>query len=64
MGSFSGSRELGRIEQPKRSLVAYRSVIGQPRQQELVEFLSAHLPTEELRRLVDEFAFDLSPPKG
>jgi hypothetical protein len=57
------SRELGRIEQLKRSLVAYRSVIGQPRQQELLEFLSARLPTEELQRLVDEFAIDLSPPR-
>jgi hypothetical protein len=57
------SRELGRIEQLKRSLVAYRSVIGQPRQQELLEFLSARLPAEELERLVDEFAIDLSPPR-
>ena len=56
------SRELGRIEQLKRSLVAYRSVIGQPRQQDLLEFLTAHHPTEDLERLVEQFVIDLAPP--
>jgi hypothetical protein len=56
------SREIGRIEQLKRSLVAYRSVIGQPRQQELLEFLSARLGEQELQELADSVAIDLSPP--
>ena len=57
------SREVGRIEQLKRSLVAYRSVIGQPRQQELLEFLSSRLSQEEMQEFVDSVSIDLSPPK-
>ena len=55
------SRELGYLDQLKRSLVAYRSVIGQPRQQELLEYLTSRLSPSELRQVVDEFAIDLSP---
>jgi hypothetical protein len=57
------SREIGRMEQLKRSLVAYRSVIGQPRQQELLEFLSTHLSEDEIEEFVERMAIDLSPPK-
>jgi hypothetical protein len=57
------SREVGRMEQLKRSLVAYRSVIGQPRQQELLEFLSAHFDEDEIRDLVGSATIDLSPPR-
>jgi hypothetical protein len=57
------SREIGRIEQLKRSLVAYRSVIGQPRQQELLEFLSSRLNQEEIQEFVNSVSIDLSPPK-
>lgn len=56
------SREIGRIEQLKRSLVAYRSVIGQPRQQELLEFLAAHVDEGELEEFVREAMVNLSPP--
>jgi hypothetical protein len=58
------SREIGRIAQLKRSLVAYRSVIGQSRQQELLEFLSSRLGEEEIQEFVDRVAIDLSPPKA
>jgi len=57
------SREVGRMKQLKRSLVAYRSVIGQPRQQELLEFLAARFDEDEIRDLVGSVAIDLSPPK-
>jgi len=57
------SREIGRIERLRRSLVAYRSVIGQPRQQELLEFLSAHLGPEEIEQFVEDATIDLSPPR-
>ena len=45
-----------------RSLVVYRAAIGQPRQQDLVEFLLARLPDDEMRRVVDASKIDLSPP--
>jgi hypothetical protein len=58
------SREIGRMERLRKSLVAYRSVIGQPRQQELLEFLSAHLSEDEIQEFVKSATIDLSPPAG
>jgi hypothetical protein len=59
------SREIGRIVQLRKSLVAYRSVIGQPRQQELLGFLSGYLDDENrLREFVDSVSIDLSPPEA
>jgi len=57
------SREISRMERLKQSLVVYRSVIGQPRQQELVKYLSTQLDGEEVVELVRNVAIDLSPPK-
>jgi hypothetical protein len=57
------SREIGRMERLKRSLVAYRSVIGQPRQQELLEFLAARLDDDDIHELVRDATIDLSPPQ-
>ena len=56
------SSENGQIERLKKSLVAYRSVIGQPRQQELLEYLEGKLTPEELREISSELMIDLSPP--
>jgi len=56
------SREINRIEQLKKSLVAYRSVIGQPRQQELLDFLTNHLDEGEVDAFVKTVVIDLSPP--
>jgi hypothetical protein len=61
---FPLSREVGHYERLKKSLVAYRSVIGQPRQQELLTYLESQLTSEELRELSLEFSIDLSPPKN
>ena len=58
------SREIGRMKQLKRSLVAYRSVIGQPRQQELLGYLSAYMDEAEMMDLATSIAINLSPPKG
>lgn len=57
------SRETGRIKKLKKSLVAYRSVIGQPRQQELLEFMAHTLSEEQLKKIVKLITIDLSPPK-
>ncbi len=57
------SREIGQLEQLRKSLVIYRAVIGQPRQEELLAFLSARLPREKVEALVRECTIDLSPPK-
>ena len=55
------SREIGQLAELKRSLVAYRSVIGQSQQQELLEFLSKHLDEGEIQDFVDDVTIDLSP---
>lgn len=57
------SREIDYVERLKKSLVAYRSVIGQPRQQELLEFLAARLSAEEVEQFVSTAIIDLSPPQ-
>jgi hypothetical protein len=46
----------------KKTLVAYRSVMGQPRQEELLEFLASQLSEEEMAGFVEELQIDLSPP--
>jgi len=45
----------------RRSLVVYRLVFGQPRQDDLVEFLLRHVPKEQLDDLVEDLRLDLSP---
>lgn len=45
-----------------RSLVLYRMVFGQNRQEDLVDYLANHLPPDQVDRLVDLCRIDLSPP--
>ena len=59
---FPLSREVGQLERLKRSLVAYRSVIGQARQEEMLEFLTNRFSQKELEALTKECTIDLSPP--
>jgi hypothetical protein len=56
------SREVGQLAWLKKTLVAYRSVIGQPRQQELTEFLLSRLGPDELAAFSEACSIDLSPP--
>jgi len=45
----------------RRSLAVYRLVFGQPRQDDLVEFLLRYVPEDKLAELVDGLRIDLSP---
>jgi hypothetical protein len=47
----------------RRSLVLYRMVFGQNRQEDLVEYLLKRLPEESVTQLVDLCRVDLSPPR-
>ena len=58
------SREVGQLAWLKKTLVAYRSVIGQPRQEELVEFTLARMTEDELKALTRQCSIDLSPRRG
>jgi len=45
----------------RQSLAVYRLVFGQPRQEDLVEYLQQHIPADQLDDLVDRLKIDLSP---
>ena len=55
------SRDEAALPQLRKTLAAYRLAFGQPRQEELVEFLGAGRSEEELLRLVSQLRIDLSP---
>jgi len=57
------SREVVQQTNLRRSLVLYRMVFGQNRQEDLVEFLLSRLPQEEVDQVVDLCRIDLSPPR-
>lgn len=56
------SRDAARLEALLRSLVVYRAAIGQPRQEDLVNYLLRHLPEDEVDAVVDALRIDLTPP--
>ena len=58
------SREHGRLADLRRSLAVYRMAFGQPRQEDLVEFLIEYVPEETLKAVLDELRVDLSPSAG
>ena len=55
------SRDVVRLAGLRESLALYRMVFGQPRQEDLIEFLLANVAKEDLQRYVDELRIDLSP---
>lgn len=55
------SRDLSRMTDLRRTLAVYRVVFGQPRQEDLIEFLTSRFEGEELRRVCSELRVDLSP---
>lgn len=56
------SRDKSRLESLLGSLVLYRSVLGQPRQQDLVAAMQAQINPEEAEAFADRIRIDLSPP--
>ncbi len=56
------SRDAAAVLQLRKALAAYRLAFGQPRQEELVEFLGVGRSTEELLQLTSRLKIDLSPP--
>jgi len=55
------SRDREKLKDLKSTLVLYRIVFGQPRQEDLVEFLKKYMDQEEIRREIYNFRIDLSP---
>ena len=58
------SRESVRIEKLKQALTLYRMVFGQPRQDDLIEYLLKNTPPDIMERLCKELRIDLSPMPG
>ncbi len=58
------SREASELPRLKNSLAAYRLAFGQPRQEDLVEFLQRNHSGDNIDELVKKFRIDLSPPPG
>ena len=56
------SHESARLPQLRRSLAVYRLAFGQPRQEELVEFLGKRISSDELPGWLSQLRIDLSPP--
>jgi len=56
------SREGALLPKLRKTLAAYRLAFGQPRQEELVEFLGADRSDEELFKLASRLRIDLTPP--
>ena len=55
------SRDAAALPRLRQALAAYRLAFGQPRQDDLVEFLSAHHTADEIVTLLGELRIDLSP---
>ena len=57
------SRDEAAVPQLRKSLAAYRLAFGQPRQEELVEFLGADRTDKELLQLASRLRINLTPPE-
>ena len=57
------SRDAAALPRLRKTLAAYRLAFGQPRQEELVEFLGADRSDEDLLLLASQLRIDLSPPE-
>ncbi|MBN1274241.1 MAG: hypothetical protein JXB26_18415 [Candidatus Aminicenantes bacterium] len=55
------SRDVHRYKDLKRTLVLYRMVFGQSRQEDLIEFLSSHFGEGEIGKRLADLRIDLSP---
>ena len=58
------SRDAAALPRLRKALAAYRLAFGQPRQEELVEFLGADRTDAELLQLASRLRIDLSPPSS
>ena len=56
------SLDADRVDTLRRSLAVYRMVFGQPRQDDLLEFILREIPDERTDSLTSALTVDLSPP--
>jgi hypothetical protein len=58
------SRDQIRLQDLRRTLAVYRMVFGQPRQDDLIEYVLSHLPEQQIQSFVAQLRVDLSPPEA
>ena len=58
------SRDAARLTALKRSLALYRMVFGQPRQEDLMEFLLKNMKADVAEAVASKLRVDLAPPPG
>jgi hypothetical protein len=58
------SNEAVALPRLRRTLAAYRLAFGQPRQEELIEFLKADRSDDELIALAKRLRINLAPPQS
>ena len=56
------SRESAKLPQLRKSLALYRLAFGQPRQEELVEFLGDRIDPDHREHWLSQLRIDLTPP--
>jgi len=56
------SQDTNRLEYLRKSLAVYRMVLGQPRQDELLEYLLTHMSRELVDEAMSELRISLEPP--
>ncbi len=59
--SYGLSRDIERFKSLKESLVLYRMVFGQPRQEELLSYLARIVPPEKIPLLAEQLKISLAP---
>ena len=57
------SRDAARIDSLRKALTVYRMVFGQPRQDDLLEFILREVPENRREDLAAALTIDLTPPK-
>jgi hypothetical protein len=63
VSAYPMSRDITRLEALRRSLAIYRMVFGQPRQDDLLEYLAGRIPADQLADLSASWQIDLRPPQ-
>ena len=58
------SRDAARIDSLRQALTVYRMVFGQPRQDDLLEFILREVPPNRRDDLAAAITIDLSPPES
>lgn len=58
------SRDVHVLPLLKHALAVYRMVFGQPRQDDLLDYLSQRMSLTELTKKMEELRIDLTPPNG